>query len=185
MNYFQTKRYIIHFLNQMLLCCKHFCLHYYNSNSLYSNQECNYFLGASLCYLLYLQTPVCTGAYLAATAETMILGYFFSLQPGAKLARAHPPKYRPITSLQIMVWMLPAETAASLTRPDAFRQWSSWQLTQCPQTHIAQPICLACCCQEACLCRQLAGRWEYIWRSSESRQGKWKHQISAKPKIGF
>lgn len=39
--------------------------------------------------------------------------------------------------------------------------------------------------EEGCLCRRLAARSEYIWRSSESGQRRQKHQVSAEPKIGF
>lgn len=76
----------------------------------------------------------------------------------------------------------------SLTRLDAFRQWSGWQLTQCPYTHIAQPSCLASLLlprEEGCSCTQLAARCRYIWRSSESGQRRQKHQVSAEPKVGF
>lgn len=80
------------------------------SDPLYENQTPDFFdsiiwsTGSSLGYFFYCQNLQCAGSCFAASAGTMILGYFFfPLQPGAKLARAHPPKYRSITSLQIAV----------------------------------------------------------------------------------
>ena len=112
---------------------------------------------------------------------------FFSLQPGAKLARAHPPKYRSITSLQITVYTPPAEISALTNQAWCFSTMVRLTIdivsvyAHC-STHLPSLLLPR---QEGCLCRQLAARCEYIWRSSESGQRRRKHQVSAEPKVRF
>lgn len=74
----------------------------------------------------------------------VLLGFFSLFYTSAKLVRAHPPKYRPVTSVQTVVRHCQMGFMPSLTRLDAYRQCDSWH---CVHTQVAQPTRLVCSCQ--------------------------------------